>query len=169
MAHGISIGVALRLRHERQVELIITDSRVSSAKVALRLRHERQVERLRTLLELSNSSRPAANVALLLLLLSGIMGGFMLNWWSMGWICVSLLLLVFISVGMMRGMSPYLNSLRKAVGSPYKEAGKLQAAQEPASADEIEALLDSAHFGMIAGVGIAIIVSILYLMTFKPF
>jgi hypothetical protein len=146
MAHGVSIGVALRLHRERQPE------------------------RLRPLLELSSASRMAVNGSLLMLLLTGVIGGFMLNWWRMGWIWVSLLLLVLLSVAMMRGMSPHFNALRKAVGSPYSEKGKRYAAQEPASDAEIEHLLQSAQqMRLVAAVGVAITIIILYLMMFKPF
>ena len=62
MAHGVAIAVALRLSHERQTE------------------------RLQVLLELSNLSRPASNISLIVLLLSGIAGGFIADWWRMGWI-----------------------------------------------------------------------------------
>ncbi len=146
MANGVSIGVALWLRRESQPE------------------------RLRPLLELSSATRTMVNGSLLVLLLSGIIGGFMLNWWRMGWIWVSLVLLVVLSVGMMRGMTPYFNTLRKAVGSPYTEGGKRQPAQAPASEAEIQTLLESArHMWVAALFGISILVIILYLMMFKPF
>lgn len=145
MAHGVAMGVALRARRERQLE------------------------RLRALLELSNASRRVSGIALLALLASGIAGGFMLNWWHMGWIWVSLVLLVVVSVAMSLGMTPYFNALRKAVGSPYQEGRKLHPAAAPASAAEIDALLDSSHMGMMAVIGIGILVVIVYLMMFKPF
>ena len=146
MAHGVSIGVALWLHREQQPE------------------------RLRPLLELSHAARTAVNGSLVVLLLSGIIGGFMLNWWRMGWIWVSLVLLVVLTVGMVRGMTPYFNSLRKAVGSPYREAGKIHPAQAPASAAEIQTLLESARqMRVVAVFGISGMVVILYLMMFKPF
>jgi predicted PurR-regulated permease PerM len=145
MAHGVSIGVALWLRREHQLE------------------------RLRMLLELSDASRRFVRGSLIVLLLSGIAGGFMLNWWHMGWIWVSLALLVFITVVMFRGMSPYFNKLRKAVGSPYREGGKIQSAQEPASVTEIEVLLTTGNMVVMTGIGIGIMVVIVYLMMFKPF
>jgi amino acid transporter len=145
MAHGVSIGAALRLRREHQLE------------------------RLRMLLELSDASRRFVRGSLVVLLLSGIAGGFMLNWWHMGWIWVSLALLVFITVVMFRGMSPYFNKLRKAVGIPYREAGKIQPALEAAPAAEIEALLTMGNMVVMTGIGIGIMVVIVYLMMFKPF
>jgi predicted PurR-regulated permease PerM len=145
MAHGVSIGVALWLRREHQLE------------------------RLRMLLELSDASRRFVRGSLVVLLLSGIAGGFMLNWWHMGWIWVSLALLVFITVVMFRGMSPYFNKLRKAVGSPYQEGGKIRPALEAAPAAEIEALLTTGNMVVMTGIGIGIMVVIVYLMMFKPF
>jgi amino acid transporter len=145
MAHGISIGVALWLRRERQPE------------------------RLRALLELSESSKMPVRVSLVVLLLSGIAGGFMLNWWRMGWIWVSLALLVLITVVMMRGVSPYFNKLRKATGAAYTEGRKRQPAGE-ASPTDLEALLGTAHHMTIMTViGIGILAVIVYLMMAKPF
>jgi hypothetical protein len=143
MAHGISIAVALRLKHEHQIE------------------------RLCAMLELSDVSKMTARLSLVVLLLSGIAGGFMLNWWRMGWIWVSLALLVLITVVMVRGVSPYFNRLRKAVGSPYLIGS--QTAQEPVSSAEIEALLNSSNFMGMTIVGVGITVVIIFLMMFKPF
>jgi hypothetical protein len=145
MAHGISIAVALRLKHEHQIE------------------------RLRALLELSDVSKMTARLSLIVLLLSGIAGGFMLNWWRMGWIWVSLALLVLITIVMMRGVSPYFNRLRKAVGSPYLIGMKRQPAQEPVPAAEIEVLLKGPNFMGMTIVGMGITAVIVYLMMFKPF
>jgi hypothetical protein len=145
MAHGISIGVALRLRRERQLD------------------------RLRMLLELSDASRMFVHPSLLVVLLSGIAGGFMLDWWRMGWIWVSLALLVLITLVMFRGVSPSFNKLRKAVGSPYREGGKKQPALEAAPAAEIEALITSGNMVVMTGIGIGIMAVIVYLMMFKPF
>lgn len=145
MAHGISIGIALWLRRERLPE------------------------RLRPLLELSNASRMVLHPSLGGLLLTGIAGGFMANWWRMGWIWVSLALMVVVTVVMIRGVSPYFNQLRKAVGSPYRETGKQYPAQEPAPAAEIEAMLNSAQMLPMAIVGVLILAFIVYLMMFKPF
>jgi amino acid transporter len=145
MAHGISIAIALRLRHERQLD------------------------RLRALLELSEMSKVAVRGSLLVILLSGIGGGFMLNWWNKGWIWVSLILMILITVVMVRGVSPYVNRLRKAVGSPYLDGMRRQPAQEPAPAPEIEALLNTSQFMGMTVVGIGILVVIVFLMMFKPF
>ncbi|MEO8607899.1 MAG: hypothetical protein ABI690_08465 [Chloroflexota bacterium] len=145
MAHGISIAVALRLKHEHQIE------------------------RLRALLELSDVSKLTARISLVVLLLAGIVGGFMSSWWRMGWIWVSLALLVLITIVMARGVSPYFNRLRKAIGSPYLIGMKRQPAQEPSPAAEIEALLSGPNFMGMTIIGMGITVVIIYLMMFKPF
>jgi hypothetical protein len=145
MAHGLSIGVALRLRYESQPD------------------------RLRALLELSEASRLSVRVSLIFVLLSGIGGGFMGNWWSMGWIWVSLGLMIVVTVVMMRGVSPYFHKLRKAAGSDYIEGGKKHPAQ-PVNAAELETLLKTAsHMQSMAAIGTGIMVVILFLMRFKPF
>jgi hypothetical protein len=76
---------------------------------------------------------------------------------------------LLVTVVMMRGVSPYFNKLRKAVGSLYLEGGKRQTALEPAPAAEIDALLHSAHFMGMTVVGLGILAVIVFLMMFKPF
>src|SRR5690606_16855010 len=102
-----------------------------SAAVALALRRERRLERVRALLELSEASKRIMRPSLFGVLLSGIVGGFMLNWWQMGWIWLSLVLVIVISFGMMAMGTAHFNALRKAVGSPYREGGKQQPGGEP--------------------------------------
>lgn len=62
MAHGVSAGVYFALQHERQVE------------------------RLRWLLQLSTSAARVMLISLLVLIVTGVIAGFMGQWWSRGWI-----------------------------------------------------------------------------------
>jgi len=144
MAHGVSIGVALRLRHEPQPE------------------------RLRPLLALSESASNVSNSALILLLITGVAGGFVGKWWRMGWIWVALALLIITSGAMFQIGSLYFNALRKAAGNPYMEDGKEMPALSP-NPTEIATLLASSRPTVLAAIGLSSFVIIIILMVIKPF
>ena len=144
-AHGVSIGVAFHLRRERLPE------------------------RLSVLLDLSGKFVTAADVALLVLLGTGITGTFMAHLWGRGWPWLALGLLVVVAIVMSATMSPYFKRLRKVLGAPYKDRGRAILQGAPADIDEVETI--AVQFPLMAlAVGSAIIsVVILYLMIFKPF
>lgn len=142
-----------------------------SMMMAFRLRRESEPPRLQAVLELSGASYPLMGISLLVLLASGIVAGFVGNFWIRGWIWVSLGLLVAISVAMTPLGSLYYGRVRKAVGLPYFERMKEHPAGKPASKAEIAAVLDGALtraivLAVIGFVGLAVI---LWLMMFKPF
>ena len=93
LAHGISMGVALRLRQER-------DPR-----------------RIMALLDLSSMSITGLYVGLVLLLTGGVVAGFVGDWWGKGWIWVALGTLIALMVFMYVGASPYYKRLRTIVGA----------------------------------------------------
>src|SRR5258708_37945961 len=68
----------------------------ASAAVAFALARERNIERVKVLLELSSNSLGIMYISFLVLLLSGISAGFMINAWGRGWIWTSIVLLVII-------------------------------------------------------------------------
>ena len=98
VAHGVSVGVVLRLRAERDPAAV------------------------RTLVELSRGSIMAMSMGALIWLVAGIVAGFTgkggAGWWTTGsyWIWVSLVLAIVI-IGLMTPMGRiYLNRIRVAVG-----------------------------------------------------
>ena len=66
LAHGVSVFVAFRVQREKDIHAI------------------------RALLGLSASAVMMSTFSLLLILVAGIIAGFMGNWWSMGWIWAAL-------------------------------------------------------------------------------
>lgn len=142
-----------------------------SSVVSLRLRHQRDPAQARAWLELYASPGVYKILygSLLVLLLSGIIGGFMGKWWSYGWIWLSLLLLVGIIAAMFLIGGKYYTRLRKALGMFWFDRGKVQPPVEPAPAEEIEALLANAPAVSMAVIGFGGIAVILWLMMFKPF
>lgn len=141
----------------------------ASNAVAFALRGERNMERVRGLLMLSPHSFGMMWGGLLLILVSGIIGGFLQNWWSQGWIWAALVLFILIIVAMSVYVTPYYGGLRKAAGLPYMENRKIQPPQPSLSDAELAKMLESPraiHGALIGWVGLAVI---LWLMMFKPF
>lgn len=147
VVHGVSSIVTLRLRNQRDPAL---------ARAWLGIYADKGVYQ-------------ALFGSLLLLMLSGIVGGFMGKWWGHGWIWLSLALLIGITVAMSVVGSKYYTRLRKALGMVWYDRGKIQPPVEPAPAEEIEALLANAPAVSMAVIGFGGIAVILWLMMFKPF
>lgn len=128
-----------------------------SAGVAMRLRRERQPDRVRALLDLSAASRGLFYGSTVVLLVGGIVTGFLGHWWGQGWIWASLGLLVVL-MGAAAGLAvPYYRRVRAAVADPRPDAG------------ELDRLLSSPRPLVIAWVGAGGLLVLLWLMTLKPF
>jgi uncharacterized membrane protein len=93
VAHGVSMGVSLQLRQER-------DPR-----------------RIMALLDVSSTSISGLYVGLLLLLTGGVVAGFVGDWWGQGWIWVALGTLVVVMILMYALASNYYKRLRLIVGA----------------------------------------------------
>jgi hypothetical protein len=141
----------------------------SSAGVSFRLRSERNVERIRAFVELSTAATGVAYGSLGLLLLSGILSGFMGHWWGKGWIWAALVLLVVIMTAMSFLGREHHNQIKKRVGLPYYIGNKEQSPLPPASAEEISALLALGRPMLLTVIGFGGLIIILWLMMFKPF
>lgn len=141
----------------------------SSNAVAFALRTERNMERVRALLMLSPSTFGMMWGGLLLILVTGVAGGFLLNWWAQGWIWASLVLFILIVAAMSMYAAPYYGGLRKAAGLPYMEGRKIQAPQAAVSDRELAQLLESPRGLYSALIGWSGLIVILWLMMFKPF
>jgi hypothetical protein len=111
VAHGVSVGVAFRLRREREPT------------------------RIMALLDLSSWSISLMYIGLLLLLGGGVTAGFLGDWWGDGWIWVSLGTLVVVMVAMYVVASGYYKRLRTIVGAM---AGGSEAVSEQRLADLLE-------------------------------
>lgn len=107
--------------------------------------------------------------SLLVLLITGIVAGFMGNWWGHGWIWLSLALLIGIIVSMFYLGSRRYSRIRQALGMPWFDGRREHPAGEPASVEEIHALLDQSPALALTLIGFGGIALILWLMMFKPF
>jgi hypothetical protein len=141
----------------------------ASANITFKLRQQTSREGIAALLDLSSAHIPPMYVALLTMLLTGIVLGFLGRWWRQGWIWASLGLLVAEFFAMWYMASVPLSQVRKAVGLPYFENMKPQPAVAPAPADEIAARVAALKPLPVAFVGFGGLGLIVWLMMFKPF
>lgn len=93
VSHGISIGVSMRLRQERDPN------------------------RIMALLDVSSSSISGLYVGLVLLLAGGVVAGFVGDWWGQGWIWVALGTLAAVMILMYALATNYYKRLRLIVGA----------------------------------------------------
>ena len=144
LAHGVSMFVAFRVRKER-------DPAVVSA-----------------LLELSKLAVTIAAFAVIFLLVSGIVAGFMGNWWSQRWIWASLAILILLWGYMSFRGTRHHDDVRHAVGSVgvYDKKGTEPPPADPAAAAALLASSRAVELATVGGIGL---IAILYLMVFKPF
>jgi hypothetical protein len=137
-----------------------------SAMMAFMLRREQNVDRMRALLEMSGIAVNVMYGGLLILLIGGIGAGFMGNWWSQGWIGVSLVLLIILVAWMGYYSQTRYAPLRKALGITYRgQPGD----STPPSQQQLEALVQAANPVLLAVTGLGGGAVILWLMVFKPF
>ncbi len=116
---------------------------------------------------LSTSTARVMLSSLLVLIVTGIIAGFMGEWWSRGWIWLSLILLIVLWAAMAGLGTRLLNKVRQGIGlsSSYGQAPLA----EPLSAEALNALLDRAQPARLAVIGFGGLVIITWLMLFKPF
>jgi|SRR5690606_14957725 cytochrome bd-type quinol oxidase subunit 2 len=137
-----------------------------SAAMALQIGREQNRERIRGLMELSAAAVPVMWIGLLTLLIAGIIAGIMGNWFSFGWIWLSLALMVVLVIWMGYTVQKRYAPIRKALGITYRgQPGD----NPPASDDEIASLIRAANPVSLAAGGFGLAAVILWLMIFKPF
>lgn len=139
-----------------------------SAFVAIRLRRERDPARVTALLDLSKFSLPISDVAILVILVSGIVAGFVGGYWGHLWIWVAIGVLVFLFIFMsLRGVQHY-DAVRHSLGTAgfYDKKGAPTPEADP---DALAKALASSRGMELAAVGAIGLLVILWLMVVKPF
>ena len=136
--------------------------------VALRIRGEQDQVRVAALLDLSKSAVAIAAFAVIFLLITGVAAGFVGDWWGQRWIWVSIAILVLLWGYMSFRGTQYLDDVRHAVGSVglYDTKGTEPPPADPAAAAALLASARAVELATVGGIGL---VTILYLMAFKPF
>ncbi len=140
-----------------------------SAGVMLKLRTERDPATLRTLLDFSRWSMNAMGVGFLVWFGAGILAGFSGNFWTTGryWIWASLAIAVVVMIVMTPFGRMYLNRIRQSVGIDPK-TGAIDASVAVDTA-VLETALASGRPVLLASIGLITVVVLSYLMMFKPF
>jgi uncharacterized membrane protein len=132
-----------------------------SVNVAFRIRKERDRVKIKDLIALSGSSVRLMYISLGLLLLGAFAMTFQVHLWGALWIRLSLGILIATVIFMIGMASPYYRRVSEAV--------ELRPSGVPRKSDEeLEATLKSPLPMIVAGVGFAALLVILYLMIFKP-
>jgi hypothetical protein len=137
--------------------------------MALALSRERDRTRIAALLDLSAASLGGVYLGLVLLLVGGIWGGLIGNWFASLWIWIALVLLIAIAVIMYMVATPYFRSLREAIGIKSQYGPKDAPDPVPLSDAEVVALAARSPVAVLSVVGIGGLVIILWLMVVKPF
>ncbi len=147
LTHGVSIGIVLRLRKERDPK------------------------KTGSLLELSRNSVGYIHGSLFLVLATGIALGFLGNWWGHLWIWAALsgIIAMWVVMGFMG--TRYYDRARKTVGVlPFY--GQKQFSPDPnmeVKTDELNKLLSSSRPVILVLIGVLALAAMLWLMVFKPF
>jgi len=140
-----------------------------SVALAFRIQKEKDLARVQAMFDLSGSMWQIYMLSWLVLMVAGIVNGFMGHWWSKGWIWVSLVLMLVVTVWMFQlGMKTY-HPLRKAFGLAYHIGKEEFPPETPLSEGERVNLLAATNPMLMIWVGYGGFILILWLMIFKPF
>jgi plastocyanin len=129
--------------------------------VLFRLRSERDPQKVSDLLALSSSSITAFYYGLGVLLLGGIVAGFLGHWWGKAWIWAAIGVLVVVSITMYAMATPYYKRVRFV-------AGAMASGSQAVTDEQFGEILRDRRPMTIAGIGIVGLLAILYLMVLKP-
>lgn len=143
-----------------------------AALVAFKLREERDPARIQALLEFVSAYLGWGWIALAAVLVSGVVAGLTLGWWTSGqlWIWASLGVFLAVAALMTPTATAYLNEVRHAVGLPtYADERKKLPPPPPAAPEELERVLRSPRPMQAAIIGLGGIAILTWLMMMKPF
>jgi len=142
LAHGVHVAVMWKMRQEADPQLSMTLFNVLPHLTLLR-------------------------VLLGLVVLTGVVAGFVGSWWGRGWMWLSLAILTVIAVAMYRYAGPYYGLIERGATT------LIEASDDPTGQAEARRAFDAARgswhpIGMMV-IGLGGTAVILWLMMFKPF
>jgi uncharacterized membrane protein len=116
----------------------------------------------------SSKAQIVADIALLVLLVAGVILGFVGSWWGSLWIWVSLVLFVVVGWAMMPFAATPMSGVRAALGI---QVGKPKPGEPPAapkSDEELAAARAALRPELVLVIGLAGLIAITWLMITKP-
>ena len=140
-----------------------------SAAMSFKVRDETDISRIRAMLDLSDSTLEIMILSYLVMGISGIALPFLIHTWDKLWVWLSILLMVFVFIWMVRMNERAYKILRKVVGLPYRQGSKEYSARPPADRNVMISHLQSIRVRPIFIIGYGIPAFVLWLMVFKPF
>lgn len=142
----------------------------TSVFVSFQLKKEDDPQRMKALMDVSASSWPTMMLSLIVLLVAGIVLGFMNTaYWGMGWVWASLIILLGLTIWMFRQGQGTYHPLRKMLGMEYLIQGKPQPVEKQRPLAEIKAHIAKTRPKEMLVIGMGGFAVILWLMLFKPF
>jgi len=141
----------------------------ASVFVAFQLKKTRDLERMKVLMDVSAAGWPVMMLSLLVLLLAGIVSGFLIGAWGRLWIWVALVLLIIITGWMFSLGGTIYHPLRKMLGMEYMIQGKPQPVEKQRPQNEILNLVTATKPREMLYIGLGGYALIIWLMIFKPF
>lgn len=143
----------------------------ATASVMFALKRERDPERLRGLLALRDRAESWWGYPMVVLIVSGIILGFMGRWWGRGWIWASLGAFVVILFAMSGFGRMYIERTWHAIDPAGHDPPTKKDDRDgvPASAEELSSFLGTGRPVLLTVIGVAGLGLILWFMMFKPF
>jgi len=141
----------------------------ASTAAVFRVKKETDFERIRALLDLSMTTFVLMSVSFFVMGLSGLALPFFIHIWNKGWVWLSIVLMVLVTVRMGMWNDKGFKHLRRLVGLPYMIGGKSFPAEPPSSPEALAEHLKKINTTELVIVGYVIPVIVLWLMIFKPF
>lgn len=141
----------------------------ASVFVAFQLKKTNDLERMKVLMDVSAAGWPVTMLSLLVLLLAGIVSGFLIGAWGRLWIWVALVLLIAITGWMFSLGGTIYHPLRKMLGMDYMIQGKPQPVEKQRPQKEILDFVAVTRPRTMTYGGLGGYALIIWLMIFKPF
>lgn len=137
--------------------------------VAFRLTTERNPENVRRLLRFSQRASRLMYIPFIAVFVTGVILGFMGNWWGKLWIWTAIGVGIALSIVMSGLGTLYYDRVRIALGLPPTYGRQKSPSATSTTPEELSMLLSTARLQVLASIGIIGLAVIMWLMTVKPF
>lgn len=143
----------------------------ATASVMFALKRERDPARLQGLLALRDRAEGAWGLPMVVMIISGVILGFMGRWWSQGWIWASLGAFAVILFAMSGFGRMYIERTWHAIDPAGHDPPMKKDNRDgvPATREELSAFLATGRPVLLTVIGVGGLGLILWFMMFKPF